>query len=198
MKDKIFKKLPIVLQTPTQKEFFDATVEQLFSERNIEKLQGFVGRKSGSVYDVEKDKYISAPNFERSAYQLEPMSFSKDLDVEDTNQLFYQDFVNYLKFNGGNVDNHDRLFSESYYSFSPPIDVDKFINYQNYIWIGNAEPVLNIPGIDDSQIESLIIGSKTLTQIKLIILLITLSSLVESELSLWIHLLTMSHYLLKE
>lgn len=160
MKDKIFKKLPIVLQTPTQKEFFDATVEQLFSERNIEKLQGFVGRKSGSVYDVEKDKHISAPNFERSAYQLEPMSFSKDLDVEDTNQLFYQDFVNYLKFNGGNVDNHDRLFSESYYSFSPPIDVDKFINYQNYIWIGNAEPVLNIPGIDDSQIESLIIGSK--------------------------------------
>ena len=36
MADKIYKKLPAVLQTTVVKNFFDNTVEQLFSKSNVE------------------------------------------------------------------------------------------------------------------------------------------------------------------
>ena len=36
MAEKLFKKLPDVLQTSAVKNFFDSTVEQLFSPANVE------------------------------------------------------------------------------------------------------------------------------------------------------------------
>ena len=45
MADKQYRKLPANQQTTAVKNFFESTVEQLFSKANIEQVSGFVGRK---------------------------------------------------------------------------------------------------------------------------------------------------------
>ena len=43
MADKLYKKLPGILQTDATKNFFESTVEQLFSKANVEVINGYVG-----------------------------------------------------------------------------------------------------------------------------------------------------------
>lgn len=162
MKKHIINKLPVVLRTKAQREFFDATFDQLFSQRNVEQLEGFVGRREGGIYNIDEDNYKSEPTIERGAYQLEPIVVSQNSDGEESNQFFYQDLINYMKFRKGDVSNHHRIFSDNYYSFAPPIDVDKFINYPNYVWIPDIGdlPVLEITGLTESEIEDEIVGQR--------------------------------------
>lgn len=138
-------KLPVVLQTDAQREFFAATFDQLFSPRNVEDADGFIGRKSGGVLNAPYDNYIAEPTKNRAAYQLEPIAYSTDPNtLEQTNEVFYEDLVNYIRFRGGNTGNHDRLFGGEYYSFAPPIDMDKFLNFQNYVWLEDNIPIIYI------------------------------------------------------
>ena len=129
------KKLPGVLQTEVQKEFYAATFDQVFNPANVEAAQGFIGRRSSDVLDPLVDTYLEEPTKLRAAYQLEPIAYAVNAALEDTNHFFYEDMINYLSHKGGNVGNHDRLFADLYYSFAPPIDIDKFLNYQNYLWL---------------------------------------------------------------
>ena len=168
------KKLPGVLQTEVQKEFYAATFDQLFSSANVEAAQGFIGRRSSNVLDPLVDVYLGEPTKERAAYQLEPIAYAVNAALEDSNQMFYEDFVNYIEHKGGNVGNHDRLFADQYYSFAPPIDIDKYLNYQNYLWLQgdgtdatNTAPILflqsgSLSGAAfDTWIEANIIGATT-------------------------------------
>ena len=129
------KKLPGVLQTEVQQEFYAATFDQVFNPANVEAAQGFIGRRGSDVLDPLVDNYLEEPTKLRAAYQLEPIAYAVNAALEDTNQFFYEDLVNYIEHKGGNVGNHDRLFADLYYSFAPPIDVDKYLNYQNYLWL---------------------------------------------------------------
>ena len=43
MINKYFDLLPVQHQTSVNKNFFESTVEQLFSKSNIENIQGFIG-----------------------------------------------------------------------------------------------------------------------------------------------------------
>jgi hypothetical protein len=139
MIQRFVNKLPGVLQTEVNKEFYAATFDQLFNPANVEQAQGFIGRRTSDVLDPEVDNYLGEPNKNRAAYQLEPIAYAVNAALQDSNHVFYEDLLNYVKHHGGNVDNHDRLFSDLYYAFSPPIDVDKFLNYQNYLWLEATE-----------------------------------------------------------
>lgn len=160
-KRKNITKLPVVLQTDTLKKFFSSTVDQLFFERNSEKLDGFVGRRVGGCYDVNSDFYIGEITKNRTNYQLEPCALTKNPDTfEDENIVLYQDLLNKLRFYGANISEHDRLFETPYYSFSPPIDVDKFLNYFHYVWVADLDniPPINIRGLPEATINTEIIG----------------------------------------
>ena len=50
MADKKYTKLPVVNQTTTIKNFFDTTVEQLFSKSNIESISAYAGSKDFEVF----------------------------------------------------------------------------------------------------------------------------------------------------
>jgi len=170
MIQRFVKKLPAILQTEVQKEFYAATFDQLFNSANVEQAQGFIGRRSSDVLDPAVDNYLGEPNKNRASYQLEPIAYAVNAALQDSNHNFYEDLLNYVEHRGGNIDNHDRLFSDLYYSFAPPIDVDKFLNYQNYLWleasnITNTAPTafIQAPLWDaatyDTFIESDIIGA---------------------------------------
>lgn len=155
---KYFSLLPEVFQTPVNKAFFDSTYEQLFASKEVEKLDGYIGRRISGLWNPAEDYFLAENSKNRTWYQLEPIAVSTDpTTVTDSNEMFYEDLINKINFYGGLTDNHDRLFSNGYYTFAPPIDSDKFINYQAYKWVKDV-PVLTLHGVSDTMITSDILG----------------------------------------
>ena len=72
MADKQYKKLPSNQQTTAVKNFFESTVEQLFSKANVEQVSGYVGRKEFEQFDPT-DRYVSQPTSGRNFYSFEPV-----------------------------------------------------------------------------------------------------------------------------
>ena len=131
--------LPEIFRTDTNKKFLGSTLDQLISEPDLKKINGFIGRKFSP--SVRSDTgFIVENNKQRQDYQFEPSVIIKDpLDHVET-VITYPDIVNKLKYYGAITTDHNRLFNSEYYNFDPHIDLDKFVNYQNYHW--NKFPVL--------------------------------------------------------
>jgi hypothetical protein len=79
------------------------------------------------------------------------------------------------------VDNFDKLYNPSFYSYDPQIDLDKFVNYQQYYWLVNGPDAVTITGsqlnststftvIDNSLETSFIFTPDGLTEDPLLIL----------------------------
>ena len=145
MKERVFKKLPAIHQTDVLDKFFKNTIDQWFDEENVIRSAGFVGRRIPGVHNFESDFYFPEIDQTRENYQFEPALTTKDVDTaEITNILFYDDVLKILSVEGSNISNHDRLFKSKAYSWAPPIDVDKFINYENYYWYDNGPTKIEI------------------------------------------------------
>ena len=72
MSKKIYKKLPGILQTNPIKNFFETTVEQLYSKANVETIKGFIGTQT-SEYSTLSGAFVDQGNSIRSAYSLSPI-----------------------------------------------------------------------------------------------------------------------------
>ncbi len=55
------KFLPQVFQTTTERKFFDATFDQVFSKADNELLYCYLGRRIGGYYDPISDYYAPEP-----------------------------------------------------------------------------------------------------------------------------------------
>ena len=63
--------LPDVFQTVKNNKFLNATVDQLISEPNLQRINSFIGRKFAPNFSVG-DSYVSEIDSNRQNYQLEP------------------------------------------------------------------------------------------------------------------------------
>lgn len=159
--------LPAIFQTDVLKKVFSASIDHLYQPQETEELVGYIGDIT-SFYDSIRDFYIPEINNERTEYQLVPTYISKDLETNEVqSHLYYQDLKNYIRFKGGITNDHNRLFNQEYYSWCPPIDIDKFMNYRDYYWlpngytpyvitsnsnlsqfVGNATGIITVDGVD--------------------------------------------------
>jgi hypothetical protein len=148
--------LPEVLQTDVLKKFFAATADNLFQPENVEYLNGYIGQKP-SWYSTN-DIYIKENDKNRQKYQVESTAVSRNSESNNiSHTLFYEDLLNNLRFQGGLVNDQNRLFEQEYYSFGLPIDVDKWINPQSYVWLPtgpDAITLLDTTSIADIQKEA--------------------------------------------
>ena len=62
--------LPSIFQTPTNRQFLAATLDQLTQEPNFTRREGFIGRSVGPGVNPD-DRYIIEPDRIRADYQLE-------------------------------------------------------------------------------------------------------------------------------
>ena len=144
--NKTINKLPEFLQTNKLRNFFDGTVEQLFSKPESEKTTEWIGRKYGVNYVTSKDNYKPESSKARQNYQLEPAAIIRDPDnLLTVDATFYDEALNFIQTENGKVNNQNRLFDQKYYTFNAPIDYDKFINYENYYWYPSLD--LSVPSI---------------------------------------------------
>lgn len=134
-KRRVAKLLPGHLQTETINKVFAATVDHMFQPESVEFITGYIGSKP-SWYNPLKDFYITEPTKARADYQLSPTMISRDYQSgRITNALFYEDLIGQLRFQGAIVNDPNRLFEQEYYSWCPPIDLDKLVNFGNYYWL---------------------------------------------------------------
>lgn len=136
--------LPEIFRSDTNRKFLGSTLDQLISEPNLKKVNGFIGRRfSSSVRPT--DNFILENSDQRQNYQLEPAVLTKDQKDNIDLLVTYPDLINKINYYGGVANDHNRLFDSEYYNFDPHIDLDKFVNFTNYRWINDIDlPAINI------------------------------------------------------
>ena len=139
--------LPEFLRTDKNSKFLSGTIDQLIQKPEIERLDGFIGSKLTPNFNSNEDFYINEKDVLKSNYQFEPALILKDNLNNVIDTVSYDDLINEIKFNNGDIKNLNSLFNTDHYSFNPFIDFDKFVNYQDYYWLPTGPQPIKIVGL---------------------------------------------------
>lgn len=134
--------LPEIFRTNPNRQFLSATLDQLVSQPNTTRIQGYIGSKFGPGIN-SSDGYVTEPNKVRTDYQLEPSVAFLNKDTSTVRDVItYPGIIDALKLEGAVIDRNDRLFANQFYSWDSFIDLDKLINFNQYYWLSNGpDPV---------------------------------------------------------
>jgi hypothetical protein len=135
--------LPEIFRSDTNKKFLGATLDQLISEPSLGKVDGFVGRKFSPTF-IPSNNYIIEPTADRQNYQFEPAVVVKNASNGLDLYSDYKDLIDKISYYGGITNNQDRLFRSEYYSYTPRIDLDKFVNYTRYYWLPDGPDAVTL------------------------------------------------------
>ena len=160
--------LPTYLQTDKNKRFLSATLDKLIETPQIERINGYVGSKLTPTYNPETDEYLGSTTKLIGDYQLEPSLVIKD--NRDTIQQIqtYDDLLNSLAFHGTPTENHNKILKPKTFTFNPHIDLDKFVNYNQYYWLEAGPSLIEITGPAKETISTYTVSDGTETDVWLI------------------------------
>jgi len=136
--------LPSIFRTETNSKFFGAVVDPLIQPGVLEKTTGYIGRRYGKTFR-SADVYLDDDGTLRSRYQLEPGVVTKNLDKIES-FVDYIDLKNQIKFFGNNEEIDTKTTGQPHYTWNPPIDWDKFVNYREYFWEPLGPPSVDVFG----------------------------------------------------
>src|SRR6056300_13937 len=136
--------LPQTFRTKNNDKFLSGVVDPLIQPGALDKLSGYVGRRFGKTFDGNA-VYLDTDNTLRSRYQLEPGITVENNQVV-TKFYDYLDLKNIETFFGNTNERDDKTTFQEHYSWNPPIDWDKFINYREYYWIPAGPPTISVFG----------------------------------------------------
>lgn len=134
--------LPEIFQTPTNRQFLAATLDQLVNPPVKQTIQGYIGNKFGNGINAN-DYYVTEPTKIRTDYQLDP-----GVVFTNTNESTARDFISYpgiidaLKEQLGETADNNRLFNSQFYSWDSFVNLDKLINYNEYYWLPEGLPAV--------------------------------------------------------
>jgi hypothetical protein len=141
--------LPEIFQTPVNKQFLSATLDQLIQNPEYTQTQGFIGRRIGPGVNAN-DRYVVEPTKTRTDYQLEPGVVQ--VNPEDTRKVVdaitYPGITDALQLQGAFTNNADRLYTSDYYTWDPFVDFDKFVNYAQYYWVPEGPLSVDVSSTD--------------------------------------------------
>jgi len=136
--------LPEIFKTTPNENFLSATLDQLVQQQDLEKLQGYIGRRF--EYGLTPNSYyIPEINKTRTDYQLEPAVVFKKKDTTTAlDFISYPEMIDALKLQGAPVTNNSLLFDNQFYSWDSFTNLDKISNYSQYYWLPFGPDVVNI------------------------------------------------------
>jgi len=148
--------LPIIFQSDSNSKFMGAVIDPLIQPGTLDKTVGYIGRRYGKTYN-STDVYLDTDQTLRSRYQLEPgIVITEDQNIE--NFYDYLDFKNQLRFFNNFNENDNKITDHEHYTWNPPIDWDKFVNYREYYWIPEFPPDVTVTGQSQSVVSTYRIG----------------------------------------
>ena len=131
--------LPQYIQTIPNQRFLNSTLDLLVSDPAIRRFDGYIGRRE-IVNTQNIGNFLNEPSNIRSQYQLEPeFVFSKNGDA--VHSAGFKDVVNAVAAKGGYTNAWNRLLTGNTYTLKPFLDLDKLINYYNYVWVPDPKMV---------------------------------------------------------
>jgi hypothetical protein len=136
--------LPTVFQTEANDKFLSGVLDPLTQPGVLDKVVGYIGRRYGKTFSGN-DVYVDTDQTLRSRYQLEPGVIYKNQEKIE-NFYDYLDFKNQLRFFGNTDNRDDKITEQDHYTWNPPVDWDKFINYREYYWEPSGPPTIAIRG----------------------------------------------------
>jgi len=136
--------LPQYLNTTVNKKFLQSTLDQMISKASFETIDNWVGKEKGSWYNADKDKFISTADASKRFYNGSPAFIVKNPNDTDSISEIHTysdalDDINNLGYEGNRPNGSDFA-----YTYSPPIDYDKFSNFSSYYWCKDDLPVINV------------------------------------------------------
>jgi len=136
--------LPEIFKSPSNDKFLGATLDALVQPGSLERLTGYIGRTYGKTYN-SKDVYLDITPSLRHSYQLEP---GVTVDKNNRTNRFYDyiDFKNQQKYFGSKQERDDLVTGQEHYTWNPPIDWDKFVNYREYYWLPQGPDAVQVLG----------------------------------------------------
>lgn len=144
--------IPRVFQTNLNTKWLDSTLDRMVSKGALEDIDSYIGSKH-SKHRVKGDVYLKESHQHtpgRELLQLEPAITTKDSSGDIENVLQYDDIANSINNYFDNYSYRNAYQSKSY-AFNPPIDKDKFFNYNSYYWVPNL-PVIESDNTNGSGI----------------------------------------------
>lgn len=152
--------LPQTLATrPLIGQYIDYVMNNFFQPVAEEFVSGYIGKRN--IAFSRDDYYLPETTGERDFYALDPMITTETTTGDIVNSCDYLDMLGYLSLQNANLDNHNKLFSANYWSWSPPINPDMLVNYIYYFWIpeGPNTIILN----EQTNMVTDVIGKKSYT-----------------------------------
>lgn len=151
--------LPSIFRTDTNKNFINATIDQMTQPNTPVKLYGFIGER-GDIYNIT-DQYLTSTTALRSNYQLVPGTVLRNHTYEPQRAITFDDLLNQLQFYGVNASNQNKLFEQNFYCWAPPVDYDKLVNYGEYYWVSEGPELITITELVD--INTQVLGKTNVT-----------------------------------
>ena len=141
-----FEQLPDYLKTTHNNREYWITDDPLYEPERAEFVIGWIGDTDVlSEEDLQRTPPLPAPTPARERYQLTiGATYIDPATQERQSGAFYQDLVGQIEANGGIVgDDPNRVFSTNFYSWAPPFDFDKHVNFGRYFWTGAGAADVN-------------------------------------------------------
>ena len=137
--------LPEIFQTPVNKQFLSATLDQLVQEPQFAQTQGFIGQRVGPGVNAN-DPYVGEPTAVRTDYQLEPgvVQINPADSHKVVDAITYPGITDALALQGAITTNPQSLYTSDYYTWDPFVDFDKFVNYAQYYWVPQGPQAVDI------------------------------------------------------
>ena len=134
----VIKRLPEWMQGLEQiQTFCGDVIQQWFNPAEQEIVDGYIGDRGTPA--AQGKIFIKEQTEQRQDYQLSPLYVSRNNDTSVRSMQFYEDLVRYMSHYGALADNQSRLFDGKFYSWTPPINPNKIMNYSSYVWDNNNE-----------------------------------------------------------
>jgi len=129
--------LPSVFNTPLNQKWMDATLDQMISKGSLEDIDAYVGSRRGR-HASQGDVYLkeASNTAVRRNRQLEPSIITSLVDKTTNSMLTPDDIANSVGIDFDSY-SYNSAYNAQTYSFAPPIDNDKFVNYSSYYWVSD-------------------------------------------------------------
>jgi len=126
-------------------------MDQLIQEPALQQIYGYLGQQDLSPNYKTGDFYINEPDQYSQFYQLEPGLVVRRRQANSNNYVNqnvynYVDMLNQISSDGGLNRDHNRLFTQEFYSYNAFCDLDKLVNYTQYYWAPNGPVAVNVNG----------------------------------------------------
>lgn len=138
--------LPEFIRSEKNHKFLSSTIDQLIQPPNLERIDGYIGSKLVPNYNLVTDNYLTETSQLRRDYQLEPALVIRDNMNTVNDVIGIDDLSNTITFNNGHTENFDKIYRSHFVSYDNHIDLDKFVNYQEYYWLVNGPDTVTITG----------------------------------------------------